>query len=99
VILFSTVTKGKSLLDVDLVIADTAEYLAAEDMSGLAMKYLELNASAKQSNVAYAKDRVFNSDSTKSLQKQFVRPAFPYQVEKVRVQMSQYTRALSHHGQ
>ena len=61
-------------MDIDLVIADTAELLAAEDMGALAMKYLEMNADAKQSNVAFIKDRVFNSDSTRMLAKQFVRP-------------------------
>ena len=62
--------------------------MASEDLKGLAMKYLEMTCDPKQCNVAYTKDRVFNSDSTRSLAKQFVRPSFPYQVEKLRVQMS-----------
>ena len=93
-ILFQKVCQSKShITDFDLVATDVAEFLIGEDMKQLAMKYLEINANPKQSNVAYLKDRVFNSDTTRSLAKQFVRPTFPYQVEKIRVQMSQYAKA------
>ena len=79
-IIFRAVTKShtKPQLDIDLIVSDAAEYLAAEDLGGVALKYLHLTGSSKQSNVAFISDRIFNSDSTKSLQKQFSRPAFPY---------------------
>lgn len=103
-VLFRQVTKGqpqaaKSLVDIDLVVTDVAEFLVGEDMRDLALKYLELNGNPKQSNVAFLKDRVFNSDSTHILAKQFVRPAFPYQLEKIRVHMSQYARGGYAQGQ
>lgn len=90
-VLFRTVTKtnAKLLVDLDLIVSDTAEFLVSEDMRALALKYLDLMGNPKQPNVAFAKDRVFNSDSTRLLAKQFVRPSMPYQVEKIRVQMSQ----------
>ncbi len=95
-ILFRTVTKSnaKLLTDLDLIVTDAADFLVGEDMRALAYKYLDLIGNPKQPNVAFAKDRVFNSDSTRSIAKQVVRPAFPYQTEKIKVQMSQYTRAL-----
>lgn len=91
-ILFRTVTKtnAKLLVDLDLIVSDISDYLVAEDMRALAFSYLEAVGNPKQPNVAFAKDRVFNSDSTKLLTKQFVRPSMPYQVEKIKVQMSQY---------
>lgn len=90
-VLFRAVAKSsKPLVDVDLVVADVADFLVGEDLRDLALKYLETIGNAKQSNVAFAKERVFNSDSTHMLAKQFVRPQFPYQVEKIRVQMSQF---------
>jgi hypothetical protein len=94
-ILFRTVTKSnaKLLTDLDLIVSDAADFLVAEDMRALAYKYLDLIGNPKQPNVAFAKDRVFNSDSTRIIAKQVTRPAFPYQVEKIKVQMSQYTRA------
>lgn len=95
-ILFQRVTKSqvKNLTDIDLIVADVAEFLVSEDLRALAIKYLDQSANGKQCNVAYIKDRVFNSDSTRMLAKQFVRPTFPYSIEKIRVQMSQYTRAV-----
>jgi hypothetical protein len=96
-ILFRAVTKtnAKLLVDLDLIVSDASEFLVAEDMRALAYKYLELIGNPKQPNVAFAKDRVFNSDSTRMLAKQFARPSVPYQVEKIKVQMSQYTRAVT----
>jgi len=90
-ILYRAVTKSnaKLLVDLDLIISDAADFLVAEDMRALSLKYLELMGNPKQPNVAFTKDRVFNSDSTRLLAKQFVRPALPYQVEKIKVQMSQ----------
>ena len=42
-ILLKTVCKStKAMLDMDLLIADMAEYMAAEDLKTLALKYLEL---------------------------------------------------------
>jgi hypothetical protein len=70
-VLFRTVTKtnAKLLVDLDLIVSDTAEFLVSEDMRALAMKYLDLIGNPKQPNVAFAKDRVFNSDSTRLLAK------------------------------
>ena len=65
--------------------SDTADFLVSEDMRVIALKYLDLIGNPKQPNVAFAKDRVFNSDSTRMLANQFVRPSMPYQVEKIRV--------------
>ena len=86
-ILFRTVTKSnaKLLTDLDLIVTDAADFLVGEDMRQLAYKYLDLIGNPKQPNVAFAKDRVFNSDSTRSIAKQVVRPAFPYQTEKIKV--------------
>lgn len=87
-ILFKTVCKStKVLLDLDLIIADMAEYMASEDLKMLGMKYLELS-NPKQANVAFIKDKIYNSDSTRLLTKQFAKPSIPYQVEKVKVHMS-----------
>jgi hypothetical protein len=66
-------------------VSDTADFLVSEDMRVIALKYLDLIGNPKQPNVAFAKDRVFNSDSTRMLAKQFVRPSMPYQVEMIRV--------------
>jgi hypothetical protein len=71
-------SKSKPLVEVDLIISDMSEYLVAEDMRSLAMRYLYNLGNPKQANIAFIKDRVFNSDSTQSLAKQFVRPSFPY---------------------
>jgi hypothetical protein len=66
-ILFKTVCKStKAFLDLDLILADMAEYMANEDLRMLGMKYLELS-NPKQANVAFAKDRLYNSDSTRML--------------------------------
>lgn len=70
-ILLRAVTKrshAKPLLEIDLVISDTAEFLAAEDMKDLALKYLDTYGNPSQSNIALVKDRVFNSDSSKKNQ-------------------------------
>ena len=89
-ILFKTVCGNtKALLDVDLIMADIGEFMASEDIKGLAMKYLEFG-NPKQPNVAFIKDRIFNSDSSRQFQKQFARPSIPYQIEKIIVQMSIY---------
>ena len=76
VILFSLVTKTNkaSLVDVDLIIADAAEFLVSEDLRSVALQFIELYGNSKQSNLAFIKDRLFNSDSTRSLAKQFGRP-------------------------
>ena len=64
-ILYKTVCKNlKVIVDFDLIVSDIAEYMAHEELSSLALKYLELN-NPKQVNVAIIKDRVFNSDSTR----------------------------------
>ena len=70
-ILYRAVTKSnaKLLVDLDLIVSDAADFLVAEDMRALAYKYLDLMGNPKQPNVAYAKDRVFNSDSSKLISK------------------------------
>ena len=83
IVLFKAATKGspagqKQSVEVDLVIADMAEFLNAEGYKDIAMRYLEKSANGKQSNVAFAKDRIFKSDSTHALASQFARPQFPY---------------------
>ena len=75
------------------MLVDVADLLAGEDLRGLAFKYLS-TGNSKQCNVAYLKERVYNSDSTRTLNKVYSRPDYPYQVEKIRVQMSIYTRAV-----
>lgn len=90
--MLKTVSKStKALLDVDLILSDIGEYMAAEDLKMLALKYLELS-NPKQANVAFTKDRIYNSDSTRTLSKQYARPSIPYQIEKIKVHMSIYTR-------
>jgi len=64
-----TKTNAKLLVDLDLIVSDISDYLVAEDMRALAYNYLEAVGNPKQPNVAFAKDRVFNSDSTKLLTK------------------------------
>lgn len=77
-ILFKTVSVNtKVLLDMDLILSDMGDYMASEDLKHLAMKYLEFG-NPKQPNVAFIKDRVYNSDSTRQFQKQFARPSIPY---------------------
>ena len=91
-ILYKTVCKStKVLLELDLIIADMAEYMAHEDLKMLAMKYLELS-NPKQANVAFIKDKIYNSDSTRTLSKQFAKPSMPYQIEKIKVHMSMLAR-------
>jgi hypothetical protein len=48
-VLFRTVTKtnAKLLVDLDLIVSDTAEFLVSEDMRALAMKYLDLIGNPK----------------------------------------------------
>ena len=92
-VLLRAVTKRAApLRDFDLALTDVAEFLAGEDMSDLALKFLDAFGNSQQSNVALIKDRVFNSDSTKKNAQR--RPQFPYQLEKVKIHMSQYTRAV-----
>lgn len=86
-------TNAKLLPELDLIAADAADFLVAEDFRRLAYNYLELVGNPKQPNVAFALDRVYNSDSCRSVGSLAVKPPFPYQVEKIKVQMSQYTRA------
>lgn len=58
-ILLKTVCKNcKVLNDFDLILSDIGEYLAHEDISALALKYLEF-ANPKQPNVALIKDRIY----------------------------------------
>lgn len=45
----------------DLVVSDIAEYMTHEELSQLALKYLDIS-NPKQPNVAFIKDRIFNSD-------------------------------------
>jgi len=59
--------------------------MAHEQLSGLALKYLDIS-NPRQPNVALAKDRIFNNDSFRN--KQGARPSVPYQVEKIKVHMS-----------
>jgi len=94
-ILFRAVikTNAKLLPELDLIAADAADFLVAEDFRRLAYNYLELVGNPKQPNVAFALDRVYNSDSSRSVGSLAVKPPFPYQVEKIKVQMSQYTKA------
>ncbi len=91
-ILFKTVCKStKPLLDLDLIITDMAELMNSEDLKMLSLKYLELS-NPKQANVAFAKDRIYTSDSTRFVTKQFARPPIPYQIEKLKVHMSIFVR-------
>ena len=84
-ILLKTVIKNnKALNDFDLILSDMGEFLANEDVPTLAMKYLEF-ANPKQPNVAMTKDRIYGSDSTRLLHKQFVKPQIPYHIEKLRI--------------
>ena len=62
-----------------------ADYMTHEDLRHLAVKYLEI-VNPKQANVAFTKDRIFNSDSHRV--KQSGRPSIPYQIEKIRIHMS-----------
>lgn len=69
-LLYRAVVKAtKPLVDVDLIVSDVADFLVGEDMRELALRYLETIGNSKQSNVAFAKERVFNSDSTHLLAK------------------------------
>ena len=64
-ILLKTASKNNKIIpDFDLILSDMGEYLASEDLTQLALKYLNL-ANPKQFNVAVTTDRIFNSDSTK----------------------------------
>jgi hypothetical protein len=73
-ILYKTVCKNlQIILDLDLIIADIAELMAHEELTGLALKYLELS-NPKQANVALIKERIYNSDSTRMVNKSFVKP-------------------------
>lgn len=67
-----------------------AEYMAQEDLRVLGMKYLQL-CNPAQPNVAFAKDRIFNSDSINKVNVK-ARPPVPYQIEKIKVHMSIYAR-------
>ena len=60
-----TKSQAKALLDLDLIVADAADVLTAEGMRELAFKYLDFIGNPKQPNVAYSRDRIYNSDSTK----------------------------------
>ena len=48
-LLYRTVTKSnaKLLVDLDLIVSDTAEFLVSEDMRALALKYLDLIGNPK----------------------------------------------------
>lgn len=59
----------------DLITTDIAEYMAHEELSNLALKYLNIS-NPKQANVAFIKDRIYNSDSLRN--KQGSRPQIPY---------------------
>ena len=61
-----------------MIVTDFSEFLVGEDMRGLAYKYIDLVGNPKQPNVAYAKDRIFLSDTTRILAKQVARPPIPY---------------------
>ena len=89
-ILYKTVCGNtKPFLDLDLILTDMGEYMASEDQKDLALKFLEF-ANPKQANVAFTKDKIFQSDSTSTLKAKYARPSMPYQVEKVKIQMSIY---------
>lgn len=73
-ILYKTVCKNlKIIVDLDLIITDIAEYMASEELTTLALKYLELS-NPKQPNVAIIKERIYNSDSARLVNKSFVKP-------------------------
>jgi len=64
-ILYKTVCKNlKIIVDFDLIMTDIAEYMASEELTTLALKYLELS-NPKQPNVAIIKERIYNSDSAR----------------------------------
>jgi hypothetical protein len=64
-------------------------FMGAEGLKSLAMKYLEL-ANPKQANIAMLKDRVFHSDSTRQVQRTHAKPPQPYQIEKLKIWKSVY---------
>ena len=73
-ILYKTVCKNlKIIVDFDLIMTDIAEYMASEELTTLALKYLELS-NPKQPNVAIIKERIYNSDSARLVNKSFVKP-------------------------
>ena len=56
----------KPLVDLDLIFVDVADCLINEGYKQLAMKYIEL-CNPKQANVAFLKERIYSSDSTRNL--------------------------------
>ena len=52
----------KMILNMDLIVADMAEYLANDNLKRLAIKYLDF-CNPKQANVSLIKERIYYSDS------------------------------------
>jgi len=74
-ILLKTVWKStKPLLEMDLITTDIAELMAHEQLTGLAIKYLDIS-NPRQANVALMRDRIYNSDSFRNKSS---RPSIPY---------------------
>lgn len=58
------------IVDFDLIVCDMAEIMNNENLKAIALKFLE-SAHYKQANVCFLKEKIFVSDSTKSVQRVF----------------------------
>ena len=72
--------------DIDLIIADFAEFLTSEQQTALAMKYLHM-ATATDLNVAELKHKLFVAEP--ELQKSYKQPQLPYVINQIKIQVQQ----------